>query len=460
MAELAELVTIVLAAGQGRRMRSREPKVLHRLAGRTLLEHVLATAGKLQPVSTLVVVGHRAERVQAETGGDVRWVRQAEQLGTGHAVAQALPFLDDAAIALVLYGDVPLIAETTLRACVAAAAAGALAVVTAEVREPGELGRIRRSAAGAVEGIVEFRDASPEERAIREINTGILALRGSELKALLAGVEPRNAQGEYYLTDVVALGVARGIPVSAVSVGDAVEALGVNDRVELAALERVYQRRETRRLLLAGVGLADPERVDIRGEVSAGEDCFIDINVVLAGRVQLGAGVHIGAGAVIEDSVLGDGVRVEPHTVVQGARVAAGCRLGPFARIRPGTELGEDVRLGNFVETKKARLGRGTKAGHLAYLGDAELGEGCNVGAGTITCNFDGVNKHPTRIGDDVFLGSNSSLVAPLDIESGAFIAAGSTITAGVGADELAVERDKQRNIKGWKRPGRDRDKD
>ena len=454
MADPVNLVTVILAAGQGKRMRSGLPKVLHRLAGRPLLQHVLDTAGRLGASDTLVVVGFKADRVRAETDADVQWVLQDEQLGTGHAVARALPPVDDDAIALVLYGDVPLVSVSTLRACAAAASDGALAVVTAEVEDPAELGRIRRTADGDIEAIVEFRDASADERAIHEINTGIMALRAGALKELLAEVEPGNDQGEYYLTDVVGLAVAQGIPVAGVPVADPAEAMGVNDRVQLAALERIYQRREARRLLLGGVSMADPERVEIRGEVTAGEDCFIDINVVLEGRVQLGANVRLGAGVVIEDSALGDGVHVQPHTVVQGARVAAGCRLGPFARIRPGTELGEDVRIGNFVETKKARLGRGTKAGHLAYLGDAELGEECNVGAGTVTCNYDGENKHRTKIGDDVFLGTNSSLVAPLDVESGAFIAAGSTITAKVGRGELAVERNKQRNIKGWKRPG------
>ena len=454
MADPVNLVTVILAAGQGKRMRSGLPKVLHRLAGRPLLQHVLDTAGRLGASDTLVVVGFKADRVRAETDADVQWVLQEEQLGTGHAVARALPPVDDDAIALVLYGDVPLVSASTLRACAAAASDSALAIVTAEVEDPAELGRIRRTADGDIEAIVEFRDASADERAIHEINTGIMALRAGALKELLAEVEPGNDQGEYYLTDVVGLAVAQGIPVAGVPVADPAEAMGVNDRVQLAALERIYQRREARRLLLGGVSMADPERVEIRGEVTAGEDCFIDINVVLEGRVQLGANVRLGAGVVIEDSALGDGVHVQPHTVVQGARVAAGCRLGPFARIRPGTELGEDVRIGNFVETKKARLGRGTKAGHLAYLGDAELGEDCNVGAGTVTCNYDGENKHRTEIGDDVFLGTNSSLVAPLDVESGAFIAAGSTITAKVGRGELAVERNRQRNIKGWKRPG------
>ncbi len=435
-------------------MRSGLPKVLHRLAGRTLLEHVLGAVGGLRAAETLVVVGNQADEVRAATSADVRWVRQAEQLGTGHAVAQALPLVDDGRIALVLYGDVPLVAESTLLACAAAAANGTLVIVTAEVDAPAHLGRIRRSSEGGVAGIVEFKDASPEERAIHEINTGIMALRVGELKTLLARVTPRNAQGEYYLTDVVGLAVEQGIPVAAVSVAEPAEAMGINDREQLAAAERIYQQRAVRGLLLGGVGMADPARVDVRGQVTAGEDCFLDINVILTGRVELGSGVRLGAGVVVEDSVLGDDVTVEPHTVVQGARVGARCRLGPFARIRPGTEFGEDVRIGNFVETKKVRLGRGTKANHLAYLGDAELGENCNVGAGMVTCNYDGENKHRTEIGDAVFLGTNSSLVAPLKVESGAFIGAGSTITEGVGAGELAVERSTQRNIKGWVRPG------
>ena len=455
MADPSNLVVIVLAAGRGKRMRSKLPKVLHRLAGRTLLEHVLDTLQAMRPRETLVVVGYEGDQVRDATDAEVRWVRQAQQLGTGHAVNQALPLLDDEAVALVLCGDVPLVAESTLCACAGAAASGALAIVSATLDDPAELGRIRRSTAGAIEGIVEFKDASSKERAIQEINTGILALRAGELKSLLARVEPRNAQGEYYLTDVVGLAVGRGLPVVGVSVTEPDEALGVNDREQLGRAERAYQRRVVRRLLLDGVGMADPERVDIRGQVTTGEDCFLDINVVLTGRVELGDGVRLGAGVLVEDSVLGDGVCVEPHTVVQGARVAANCRLGPFARIRPGTELAEEVRIGNFVETKKARLGRGTKANHLAYLGDAELGEGCNVGAGLVTCNYDGENKHRTEVGDDVFLGTNSSLVAPLQVESGAFVAAGSTITAKVGAGELAVERSKQRNIKGWVRPGK-----
>ncbi len=451
----ANLVAIVLAAGEGKRMRSNLPKVLHRLAGRTLLEHVLGTLATIGVRNTLVVVGHQADQVRAAAGADLYCIHQAEQLGTGHAVAQALASVDDDATALVVYGDMPLIAQSTLSACASAAAKGALAIVVANLDEPAELGRIKRSGTGRIKGIVEFKDASPEQQAIHEVNTGVLALRAAELKSLLAQVVPDNTQNEYYLTDVVGLAARRGLPIVGLSVATPDEALGINDRVQLAAAERAYQGRVVRQLLLDGVSMADPARVDVRGQVRVGEDCFFDVNVILAGRVQLGSGVCLGAGVMVEDAVLGDGVVVEPHSVVQGAKVAAHCRLGPFARIRPGTELGEGVRIGNFVETKQARLGRGTKAGHLAYLGDAELGEHCNVGAGMVTCNYDGENKHHTEIGDDVFLGTNSSLVAPVRVQSGAFIAAGSTITDDVGTDELAVERNEQRNIKGWTRPGR-----
>lgn len=451
-----ELVVVVLAAGQGKRMRSKLPKVLHPLAGRPLLEHVLETVGLLRPAGVFVVVGHQAERVRAAIRAEVRWVRQAEQRGTGHAAAQALPLLAEDALALILCGDVPLVSSRTLRACVAAAGDG-LAFVTARPGESGTLGRVKRDASGRIEGIVEFRDALPGEREIQEVNAGIMALPGGLLKQLLAEVEPRNAQGECYLTDIVGLAAARGMAVTGVPAASAEEALGANDRAELAALERIWQRRAAQRLLLAGVGMADPARVDIRGEVRAGEDCFIDANVLLAGKVTLGDGVYLGPGVLVEDAVLGDGVRVEAHTLVQGARVAAHCRLGPFARIRPGTELGEAAQVGNFVETKKARLGRGVKANHLSYLGDAELGDGCNVGAGTITCNYDGVAKHRTTVGEGVFLGSNSSLVAPLAIESDAFVAAGSTITDKVERGELAVARGRQRNIRSWRRPSEPR---
>ncbi len=450
-----KLTIIILAAGQGTRMRSEHPKVLHRLAGRTLLDHVIHTTRKLQPAATYVVVGHQADAVKAGTEADVAWVHQSEQLGTGHAVSQVMPHVDDDGVVLVVYADVPLVAAQTLHECVQAARGGALGLVTATLEDPAELGRIVRGSNGAIERIVEYQDANPEQRTIAEINSGILALNSGALKQLLQAVEPNNAQGEYYLTDIIGLAVANQITVEGINAEHAEDVSGVNDRVQLAKLERIYQMREAERLMRDGVTIADPQRIDIRGEVTAGQDCFIDVNVVLSGRVVLGRGVALGPGVVIEDAVLGDDVRVEAHTVIQGAIVAARCTLGPFARIRPGTELEEDVKIGNFVETKKAHLGRGSKASHLAYLGDATLGEDCNVGAGTVTCNFDGVDKHPTVIGDEVFIGTNSTLVAPLNIDSGAFVAAGSTITSKVARDELAVGRGKQRNIRGWVRPDR-----
>jgi bifunctional UDP-N-acetylglucosamine pyrophosphorylase/glucosamine-1-phosphate N-acetyltransferase len=453
MSEPNPLHVVILAAGLGKRMNSARPKVLHELAGRPLLEHVLSTAAALGSAELHVVVGHGADQVRERFGDRAHWVYQREQRGTGHAVALALEGIEEPATVLVLYGDVPLVTGSTLSGCVRAAGDG-LALVTARVEDPAGLGRIVRDAAGGVVRIVEDRDATAADREIREINSGILAMRAGPLRRLLAEVGADNAQGEIYLTDVVALAVAAGLHVTGIG-ADPVEVQGVNDRAQLAVLERAFQRREVRRLMAAGVTVADPERIDIRGSVSAGRDCFIDVNVVFAGDIVLGEGVSIGAGAVIADSVLGDGVRVEPHTVVDGARVAARCVLGPFARIRPGTELGEDVRIGNFVETKKARLGRGTKASHLTYLGDATIGEDCNVGAGTVTCNYAGVDKHETHIGDRVFVGTNSTLVAPLEVESDAFVAAGSTITTRVRAEELAVGRGKQRNIRGWVRPDR-----
>ncbi|MGE0625120.1 MAG: bifunctional UDP-N-acetylglucosamine diphosphorylase/glucosamine-1-phosphate N-acetyltransferase GlmU [Pseudomonadales bacterium] len=457
------LEVVVLAAGQGKRMRSALPKVLHPIAGRPMLECVLATVDALSPSRVHVVIGHQGEQVRCaiddrgRTG--LNWVTQAEQHGTAHAVSQALPMVDDAAVVLVTYGDVPLVTAQTLRRCAVEAADGALALVTAEFEDPAQLGRILREPGGAIRAIVEYADASDEERRIREINSGILALDGRLMKALIAGVEPHNAQGEYYLTDLIALAVSRNVPVKGLMAADPVEVSGINDRAQLADAERVWQAREANGLMRAGVSIADPARLDVRGRVSAGEDCFIDINVVLEGDVHLGRNVRIGPGCVIRNSALGDDVVVEPHTLVDGAEVAARCTLGPFARIRPGTVLAEEVRIGNFVETKKARLGRGTKASHLTYLGDATIGEDCNVGAGTVTCNYDGIDKHPTVIGDRVFVGTNSTLVAPIEIGSDAFVAAGSTVTSRVSDKELAVGRGRQRNISGWTRPDRRRRK-
>ncbi|MCZ6710632.1 MAG: bifunctional UDP-N-acetylglucosamine diphosphorylase/glucosamine-1-phosphate N-acetyltransferase GlmU [Gammaproteobacteria bacterium] len=452
------LEIIVLAAGQGTRMNSRLPKVLHTLAGRPLLAHVLDRVSQLNPQRIHVVVGHMGEAVRdavqtTNPGLEVNWVEQAEQLGTGHAVQQVLPSVAEHAALLVVLGDVPLITTQTLQDCVAKALAGGVVLVTADFADPAELGRIMRDGSGAIQSIVEFKDADPAQRAVCEINSGIMAAAPDVLQGLLSQVRPRNAQDEYYLTDVVALAVTNNVPVEGLKAECSEEVTGINDRIQLAELERHYQRCRARALMRDGTTIADPARLDIRGEVSAGIDCFIDVNVVLEGRVVLGRGVVIGPGAVIRDSELGDGVWVQAHTVIEGAQVAADCILGPFARIRPGTELGAGVKIGNFVETKNSVFGAGTKASHLAYLGDATLGEGCNVGAGTVTCNYDGVDKHPTTIGDGVFVGTNVTLVAPLVIEDGAYVGAGSTITTKVGKDELAVGRSRQRNLQGWVRP-------
>ena len=382
------LEVIVLAAGQGTRMRSNRPKVLHEIGGRPMLSHVLDTARALSPAQLHVVVGAGAAEIRQgyADAPDIAWVDQSEQLGSGHAVLQALPDVSDEATVLVLYADVPLVTRSTLEACVAASEESAgVALVTAETPTPEGLGRIVRNAEGQVAAIVEDRDASDGQRAITEVNTGILAAPGALLGKLLGAVGNDNAQGEYYLTDVVGGAVAAGIPVAGLQAADPDEVLGVNDRVQLAGTERRYQRRNAEAAMRAGVTLRDPARFDLRGTLSAGLDCVIDVGVVLEGTVELGADVRLGPHCVIRDSVLADGVTVEPHTVIDGARIDRGAAVGPFARLRPGTELGEDTRIGNFVETKKARLGAGTKASHLAYLGDAFVGERCNVGAGTIT---------------------------------------------------------------------------
>jgi bifunctional UDP-N-acetylglucosamine pyrophosphorylase/glucosamine-1-phosphate N-acetyltransferase len=459
------LEVVVLAAGRGQRMNSNLPKALHTLAGRPLLAHVLAAAAELQPHRAHVVVGHGADQVReamrsATQSLAINWVQQTQQLGTGHAVSQAMPDIQDGSCVLVLMGDVPLVVPDTLRACVAIAQAGDVGLVTAEVADPAELGRIVRGDGGDIVDIVEFRDASKAQRGIKEINSGIMALPAAALRDLLGGVSADNAQGEYYLTDVIALAHARDQKVLGVVAPTVQEVAGVNDCSQLAQLERYRQGQLANQLTRAGVTVADPARLDIRGELVAGKDCFVDVNVVFQGRVILGDSVSIGPGCVITDSEFGSDIRIEAHTVVEGAVVAAGCSLGPFARIRPGTQLAENVRIGNFVETKKARLGRGTKAGHLTYLGDVDLGENCNVGAGTVTCNYDGVSKHQTTVGDGVFVGTNSTLVAPLEIADGAYLGAGSTITSKVEKGDLAVGRARQRNIQGWVRPDQRKPKD
>ncbi|MBT9532155.1 MAG: bifunctional UDP-N-acetylglucosamine diphosphorylase/glucosamine-1-phosphate N-acetyltransferase GlmU [Pseudomonas sp.] len=444
---------VILAAGQGTRMRSALPKVLHPVAGKSMLGHVIDTARQLQPHSIHVVIGHGAEAVRERLAApELNFVLQAEQLGTGHAVAQALPALSAERV-LILYGDVPLIAAETLQRLLALVSDQQLGLLTVQLADPTGYGRIVRGADGQVEAIVEHKDANAAQRAISEGNTGILAVPGKRLADWLGRLSNSNAQGEYYLTDVIAMAVADGLVVATEQASDEMEVLGANDRIQLSQLERHYQYRAGRRLMAQGVTLIDPARFDLRGEVTVGRDVLIDINVILEGQVVIEDGVHIGPNCVIKDSVLRQGAIVKANSHLDGADVGEGADCGPFARLRPGSVLGAKAHVGNFVELKNAKLGAGAKAGHLSYLGDAEIGARTNIGAGTITCNYDGANKFKTVLGEDVFIGSNSSLVAPVSLGDGATTGAGSTVTADVPANTLAVGRAKQRNIDGWKRP-------
>lgn len=459
-----QIEAVVLAAGRGTRMRSNLHKVLHPVAGKPMLHWVLDRAAELGAKRTHVVVGHQAETVKAATPHAVEWVLQEEQLGTGHAVLQALPGVDDDSIVLVLYGDVPMASFELLDECTRAAADGSVALVTADFQDPAQLGRIVRAEQpdgnGDILSIVEFADATDAEKAICEINSGIMAVGAKRLRHMLtelSKVPPENNNGEYYLTTVIEDAVRDGITVRGIRAAREEEVTGVNDRIQLAQLERAVQRQLAEGLMRDGVTLADPARLDIRGAVSVGSDSFIDANVVLEGEVSLGASVQVGSGCVIRDSRIGDGVTVHPNTLIDGADIAANASVGPFARIRPGTQLAEGVKIGNFVETKKTTMGKDSKASHLTYLGDATVGADCNIGAGTVTCNYDGVNKHRTDIGDDVFVGTNSTLVAPISLGNGSFVAAGSTLTSDLGEQDLGVGRGKQRNIKGWTRPDRRR---
>ncbi|MEN0105922.1 MAG: bifunctional UDP-N-acetylglucosamine diphosphorylase/glucosamine-1-phosphate N-acetyltransferase GlmU [Pseudomonas sp.] len=444
---------VILAAGQGTRMRSALPKVLHPIAGKSMLGHVIDTARQLAPSSIQVVIGHGADKVREQLAADdLSFVLQAQQLGTGHAVAQALPKLS-ADTVLILYGDVPLIEQQTLQRLLALVNDQQLGLLTVELADPTGYGRILRNEQGHVQAIVEQKDASDAQRAIREGNTGILAVPGKRLAEWLGRLSNSNAQGEYYLTDVIAMAVADGLVVATEQAGDEMEVLGANDRIQLSQLERHYQYRAARRLMAQGVTLIDPSRFDVRGEVSVGRDVLIDINVILEGRVVIEDDVQIGPNCVIRNSTLRKGAIVKANSHLEGAELGEGADCGPFARLRPGSVLGAKAHVGNFVELKNAVLGDGAKAGHLTYLGDAEIGARSNIGAGTITCNYDGANKHRTVLGADVFIGSNSALVAPVTLGDGATTGAGSVITADVPAETLGVGRAKQRNIEGWKRP-------
>lgn len=450
----APLHVIILAAGQGSRMKSALPKVLHRVAGKPMLHHVMDTARTLGAAGIHGVIGHGAEQVKAITpAADVVWALQEQQLGTGHAVAQALPGVPDGAVVLVLYGDVPLINPETLVALVSRIGDRSLGLLTVDLEDPQGYGRILRDEQGQVTAIVEQKDATESQKAIREVNTGILAVKSDHLKRWLPALSNSNAQGEYYLTDIIAMAADEGMTIEVAQPSHEKEVQGVNNRLQLSELERWYQQCEARRLMTEGATLADPARVDVRGEVTIGQDVLIDVNVVFEGRVTLGNNVSIGPNCVIRDAELGDNVVVQANSVIEGAVVAEQCQIGPFARLRPGTRLARTAKVGNFVETKKAEVGEGSKINHLSYVGDATLGSNVNVGAGTITCNYDGVNKFQTVLGDNVFVGSNTALVAPVTVEEDAVIGAGSTITSHVPAKELAVARSRQRNIKGWKRP-------
>ncbi len=451
---MAPLHVVILAAGQGKRMKSRLPKVLHRLAGRTLLEHVVAATHKLDPAAIHTVYGHGGQQVRdGHPDLGVQWVEQREQRGTGHAVEQALPGIPDDATVLVLFADVPLIDADTLRDTVAAVGEGGLALLTVQVEDPHGYGRILRGPDGQVVGIVEDRDASDSERSVREINTGILAAGAASLRRWLGRIDESNAQGERYLTDVIALAVADGVGVISVSAGAVEEVLGVNDRSQLAKLERHYQRRQAEQLMRDGVTIVDPARLDIRGEVDIGRDVSLDVNVILEGKVEIAEGVTIGPNCVIKNAEIGPDSEIHANTVIERAIVGARCRIGPYARLRPGTTLAEDVHIGNFVEVKNSRVGQGSKANHLTYLGDSRVGKDVNVGAGTITCNYDGAEKHTTVIEDGVFVGSGVELVAPITVHAGATIGAGATVTKDVASGVLSVNRGRQTTIENWTRP-------
>ncbi|HLF30811.1 MAG TPA: bifunctional UDP-N-acetylglucosamine diphosphorylase/glucosamine-1-phosphate N-acetyltransferase GlmU [Xanthomonadales bacterium] len=446
---------VILAAGEGTRMQSFLPKVLHQVGGKPMLLHLLETAGALEPEVIHVVIGSGADQVREVCAAHaVNWVIQQERRGTGHAVAQAMPLIPDEARVLVLLGDQPLIPAGILRE-LSAGHAAPLSILTMELDKPRGYGRIQRDRTGRIAGIVEDRDATPAQWSIREVNTGIILADAKELRSWLTQLSCDNSKNEYYLTDIFAMAYHAGKEIRGVLAPEALDLQGANDRSQLAALEQRNRQRAASDLMAQGVQVIDPARLDVRGTVQAGRDVCIDVNVVLEGNISLGDGVFIGPGCVLKDCHLAAGTRVQAYSVLEGVRTTGACDIGPFARLRPGTELSAGSRVGNFVEVKNSRLGANSKANHLSYIGDTEVGERVNVGAGTITCNYDGANKHQTRIEDDVHIGSNSQLVAPVTIGRGATIGAGSTITRDAPAGELTVSRAPQTTIKGWKRPGK-----
>jgi len=450
----SNLNVVILAAGKGTRMRSNLPKVLHPVAHKPMVAHVIETAQSLGASKTQLIYGHGGEQLQQRLAAyALQWVEQAEQLGTGHAVQQSIPYIEDSDQVLILYGDVPLTRKETLEQLLLAKGDSALALLTVTLPDPTGYGRIERNSEGRVTGIVEHKDASTEQHKIREVNTGIMAADGKALKRWLQALDNNNVQGEYYLTDVVAMAAAEGVDIKTAQPETIAEVEGANNRLQLAALERAYQHRQAEQLMLNGATLMDPNRIDIRGQVDIGNDVVIDVNVVFEGNVRLGEGVVIEPNCILRDCVIGNGARIKANSVIEQAILGDNAQVGPFARLRPGTELKNGAAVGNFVEIKASVLGEGAKAGHLSYIGDAVVGAGANIGAGTITCNYDGANKHQTVIGEGAFIGSNSSLVAPVTIGNRATTGAGSVITTAIADDSLAVGRAKQRNIEGWKRP-------
>ncbi|MFT5426436.1 MAG: bifunctional UDP-N-acetylglucosamine pyrophosphorylase/glucosamine-1-phosphate N-acetyltransferase [Gammaproteobacteria bacterium] len=435
-------------------MYSELPKVLHHLAGKSLLEHVYHTASMLETRGIHVIYGYGGDQVIEELSHlDVDWVEQAEQLGTGHAVKQALPNIPDKDLVLILYGDVPLITNETLTDLVVAAEDSHFSLLTCLVDDPRGYGRIVRNDNDEVIRIVEEKDASNDEKKIDEINTGMMVTNGKALKQWIGELERNNAQNEFYLTDVIEMAVRDGVEINTVQPHSIVEIRGVNDRAQLSELERYYQLIQAHQLMRKGITIMDPSRFDLRGDLEIDSDCYLDINVILEGRLKIGSGVRIGANCIIKDTVIDDDVEILPNSIIENAVIGKACRIGPFARIRPETVLNENVHVGNFVEIKKSIVGNASKVNHLSYIGDAEIGIDSNIGAGVITCNYDGANKHKTIIGDNVFVGSDVQLIAPVSISSGATIAAGTTITKDVAENELAISRTLQKSISDWKRP-------
>jgi len=449
---------IILAAGQGSRMRSQLPKVLHKIGGKFMLQHVIDHANNLEISSNImtthVVVGHQAPLVEASLAGqNILYALQGEQLGTGHAVAQAVNNISTNGISLILYGDVPLTQTGTMQELIDIAKNEQLGLLTVKLDDPSGYGRIIRNASGEVSAIVEQKDASPAQLKVNEINTGIMAVPNKFLRKWIAQLDNENAQGEYYLTDIIAMAAADKVVIETRSPMAQQEVQGVNDKIQLAQLERFYQLQQANALMLAGATLTDPNRVDIRGSVTIEGEVLIEANVLFEGEVVLGDGVQIAANCMIKDSVIAADTIIKANSMIEQSIIGMNCEVGPFARLRPGTELADKAKVGNFVETKKAKIGEGSKVSHLTYLGDAMIGSGVNIGAGTITCNYDGVNKFKTEIGDGAFIGSNSSLVAPLKIGAGATVGAGSTVTKEVAAEQLAVARAKQVQLNNWQRP-------